>query len=65
MTFWFSIIVKTGGLYGRTQIMLLLKEFKHQLSVYDIMHIVRIFFMPVLHFSSDGALLQGCKQDDT
>jgi len=37
--------------------MLLLKGTKYQISVYDKMLTVRRFFMPVLHFISDGALL--------
>ena len=65
MTQWFFILDETEAPCGLTQDILLLKGTKHQLFVYDKMPRVRRFFMPVLHFSSDGSLLQKVyKQDD-
>ena len=58
MTLRFFILAKTVTLCGRTQDTLLLKETKHQLSVYDTMPKYKGSFMLVLHCNSDRALLQ-------
>jgi len=52
------ILAKTENFCGWSQDILLLKGTKHQLSLLDKMPWYRGSFMPVLHFSSDHALLQ-------
>lgn len=65
MRLGFFILSKTETICRGTQDILPLKRTKHQLYVYDKMQIMRRFYMPVLHFSSLGELLQNvCKQDN-
>jgi len=61
----FLILANTETLCGRPQDILLLKGTKLQLSLVSFQRYA-CSFMPVLHFSSDRALLQkeGLKKDD-